>query len=73
MADTPSAEQIAAHYLAMGHSVDVINNGKNDGVMSDDEWNDYVERNKDHLRTMVAKDYWTDEDMTAVNAALEAE
>ena len=29
-----------------------------------------VERNKKHLRMMVAKDYWTDEDMTAVDAAI---
>ena len=70
MTDTPSAEQIAANYSAMLDSVEVINNGENDGVMSNDEWNNYIERNKEHLRTMVAKDYWTDEDMTAVNTAI---
>ena len=63
-------EQIAKNYAAMLDSVEVINNGANDGVMTDDQWNDYIERNKEHLRTMVAKDYWTDEDMTAVNKAI---
>ena len=70
MADTPTAEEIAANYTAMGHSVNIIN-GSKEFWMSDSEWADLVERNKKHLRYMVAKDYWTDEDMTAINAAIE--
>ena len=70
MADTPTPEEIAANYIAMGHSVNVIN-GSKEFTMSDSEWNELVERNKRHLRMMVAKDYWTDEDMTAINAAIE--
>ena len=31
-----------------------------------------VDRNVEHLELMVAKDYWTTEDMTAVNAAITA-
>jgi hypothetical protein len=31
-----------------------------------------VDRNVEHLELMVAKDYWTDEDMTAVNSAITA-
>ena len=31
-----------------------------------------VDRNVEHLELMVAKDYWTDEDMTAVDAAIVA-
>jgi hypothetical protein len=31
-----------------------------------------VDRNVEHLELMVAKDYWTSEDMTAVNAAITA-
>ena len=69
MSDTPTSEEIAKHYIAMGHSVDLINAGKSDD-MTDEEWTAIVERNKEHLRIMVAKDYWTDEDMTAVNAAI---
>jgi hypothetical protein len=33
---------------------------------------DCVDRNVAHLELMVAKDYWTDEDMTAVNSAITA-
>jgi len=33
---------------------------------------DCVDRNVAHLEIMVAKDYWTDEDMTAVNSAITA-
>jgi len=31
-----------------------------------------VDRNVEHLELMVAKDYWTNESMTAVNAAITA-
>lgn len=68
--ETITEEQIAKNYTAMVHSVDVINNGTKEIWMSDDEWTATIERNKEHLRLMVAKDYWTDEDMTAVNAAI---
>ena len=64
-------EQIAQHYTAMGHSVDLLNAGQPEG-MDDAEWADCVKRNVDHLKIMVAKDFWTDEDMTAVNAAIAA-
>jgi hypothetical protein len=33
---------------------------------------DTVKRNVEHLEIMVAKDYWTNEDMTAVNKAITA-
>ena len=36
------------------------------------EKQDCVDRNVEHLELMVAKDYWTDENMTAVNAAITA-
>ena len=36
------------------------------------ERQDCVNRNVEHLEIMVAKDYWTTEDMTAVNAAITA-
>jgi hypothetical protein len=31
-----------------------------------------VDRNVEHLELMVAKDFWTDEDMTATEAAISA-
>ena len=71
MTDTPTAEEIAQHYVAMGHSVDLLNAGQPEG-MDDDEWADTVSRNVEHLQLMVAKDFWTTEDMTAVNAAIAA-
>ena len=67
--ETITEEQIAKNYAAMLQSVDVINGSKL-SWMSDDMWNDMVEKNKEHLRIMVAKDYWTSEDMTSVNAAI---
>ena len=71
MSDTPTAEEIAHHYTAMGHSVDLLNAGQPEG-MEDTDWTDTVSRNVEHLELMVAKDFWTTEDMTAANAAIAA-
>jgi len=71
MTDTPTADEIAQHYTAMGHSVDLLNAGQPEG-MDDAEWADCVSRNVEHLKIMVAKDFWTTEDMTAANAAIAA-
>ena len=68
MTDAPTPEEIAQHYTAMGHSVDLINAGQ-PVDMSDEDWADTVSRNVEHLKLMVAKDYWTTEDLTAANAA----
>ena len=73
--DEITAEQIAQNYTAMGHSVDLINAIIAGTQMADDDAadrQDCVDRNVEHLELMVAKDYWTDEDMTAVNAAIAA-
>ena len=69
MSDEITKEEIAAHYTAMGHSVDLLNAGKPDD-MEDDDWTATKARNVEHLELMVAKDYWTDEDMSAVNKAI---
>lgn len=66
-----TAEEIAQNYTAMGHSVELLNAGKPED-MEDADWTDTVARNVEHLELMVAKDYWTSEDMTAVNAAIAA-
>jgi hypothetical protein len=71
MTDTPTVEEIQQHYVAMGHSVDLLNAGQPEG-MDDADWADTVARNVEHLQLMVAKDFWTTEDMTAVNAAIAA-
>ena len=69
MTDTPSAEQIAKNYTAMLDSVNFLNSNK-PSLISDDDWNRMKAANVEHLELMVAKDYWTDEDMTAVNKAI---
>ena len=73
--DEFTTEEIAQHYTAMGHSVDLINAIIAGTAMADDdaaEKQDCVDRNVEHLELMVAKDFWTTEDMTAVNAAITA-
>ena len=73
--DEQTAQQIAQHYTAMGHSVDLINAIIAGTQMADDDAadkQDCVDRNVEHLEIMVAKDFWGSEDMTAVNAAITA-
>ena len=67
--ENQTAEQIAQHYKAMGDSVWLIN-----GIIAGEQQGDKatVDRNVEHLELMIAKDFWTDEDMTAVNAAIAA-
>ena len=75
MSDEKTAEEIAQDYTAMGHSVELINAIIAGTAMEDDtaeEKQGCVDRNVAHLELMVAKDYWTDEDMTAVNSAITA-
>jgi hypothetical protein len=69
--DNQTLEQIAQHYSAMLDSVNLINGGKPEW-MSDTDWADCLRRNVEHLELMVAKDFWTNEDMAPVNAAIAA-
>lgn len=64
----PTAEEIAQHYKAAMDSVNLINGGKPEG-MSDEDWADCVSRNKEHLNIMLAKDFWTDEDLKPLQDA----
>jgi hypothetical protein len=73
--DIKTAEDIAQDFTAMGHSVSLINGIVDESKMADEsaeEKQDCVDRNVEHLELMVAKDYWTTESMTAVNAAIVA-
>jgi len=63
-----TAEQIAKHYSACMDSVNLINGGKPE-MMSDADWADCLSRNKEHLKLMVAKDFWTTEDLTPLQQA----
>jgi hypothetical protein len=64
-------EQIAQHYSAAMDSVALLNAGQPEG-MDDADWADTVSRNVQHLEIMVAKDFWTDEDLTPLNDAIAA-
>ena len=66
--EQPTAEQIAKHYSAAMDSVNLINAGKPER-MTDAEWADCLSRNKEHLAIMVAKDFWTTEDLTPLQQA----
>lgn len=61
-------EEIARHYSAAMDSVNLINAGKPEG-MDDEEWAQTLDRNKEHLRIMLAKDFWTTEDLQPLQAA----
>ena len=71
MEDQITAEQIAQHYSAAMDSVNLLNAGQPEG-MSDEDWADTVSRNVEHLKIMVAKDFWTDEDLTPFSNAIPA-
>ena len=71
MENTITPEEIARHYSAAMDSVDLLNAGQPEG-MTDEDWADTVSRNVEHLKIMVAKNYWTDEDLTPFTAIIEA-
>ena len=68
---TITPQEIAQHYTSAGDSVTLINELV---ALSerDDEQVDTVRRNVEHLEIMVAKDYWTTEDLAPFNAAITA-
>jgi hypothetical protein len=63
-------ERIEKHYSAAMDSVNLIN-GEKPESMSDEEWADCIARNKEHLKIMLAKDFWTDQDLSPIEAAAE--
>ena len=65
-----TAEQIAQHYSAAMDSVNLINAGKPE-LMEDAEWADCLSRNKEHLKIMLTKTYWTKEDLEPLRLAAE--
>ena len=69
MTEEITTEQIAQHYSAAMDSVSLINAGQPEGT-TDEDWADTVARNKEHLAIMVAKDFWTTEDLTPFTAAI---
>jgi len=70
MIELTPEQQIAQHYSACMDSVNLINAGQPEG-MDDAEWADCLARNKEHLRIMITKDFWTTEDLTPLQDASE--
>jgi len=64
-----TTEQIQKHYDASMDSVNLLNAGK-PADMSDSDWTDCKSRNVKHLKIMVAKTYWTTEDLSPLNTAI---
>lgn len=65
-------EQIKKIYESALDSVAVIMDGKPDDF-SDSQWEDRLFRNKEHLKVMLAKDFWTNEDLTSFETAINHE
>ena len=61
-------QQIAKHYSACMDSVNLINAGQPE-QMTDENWADCLSRNKEHLIIMLAKDFWTTEDLEPLRLA----
>jgi len=71
MSDTLTAEEIAGHYSAAMDSVNLINALAAQESRTTEEQNT-VSRNVEHLELMVAKDYWTTEDLAPLSSAITA-
>jgi len=71
MSLTLTPEEIARNYSAAGDSVTLINELIAVETLTDEQINT-VSRNVEHLEIMVAKDYWTTEDLAPFNSAITA-
>jgi len=67
--ETLTAEEIQRHYNAAMDSVNLIN-GTKPANETDADWTATLQRNKAHLEIMVAKTYWTTEDLTPFHTAI---
>ena len=73
---TRTTEQKAQDYMAMGHSVELIDKIRADSDSgykkdrTDEELKDIVTRHVGHLENMVSREDWGSEDMTASKAAI---
>jgi len=71
MNELTEAQQIAQHYKACMDSVNLINAGQPEGMTAED-WANCLARNKEHLKIMLAKDFWTTEDLSPLETASNA-
>jgi hypothetical protein len=56
-------EQIAKNYAAALDSVNLVNELKAKETLTEED-EKTIQRNLEHLEIMLAKDYWTNEDLT---------
>jgi hypothetical protein len=68
LAQEVTAEEVARHYSAAMDSVNLLAAGKPEDMEADD-WADTVARNKEHLKIMLAKEFWTTEDLAPLQEA----
>jgi hypothetical protein len=66
-----TAEEVQRSYNAAMDSVNLINAGQPEDML-DADWADCLARNVAHLEIMVAKTYWTDQDLSPLNSAIAA-
>ncbi len=69
MIELTEEQQIARHYAACLDSCNLINSEKPEQT-TDEEWAATLERNREHLRIMLAKQIWTTEDLTPLQQAV---
>tara|TARA_R110002012_G_scaffold141503_2_gene299224 strand:+ start:677 stop:901 length:225 start_codon:yes stop_codon:yes gene_type:complete len=67
--DKITQEEILHHYTAMGHSVCLINRLLDEGS-DDEDTQTSISCNVEHLKLMLDKDFWTDEDFSSVNEVI---
>ena len=68
MLELTPEQEVARHYSAALDSVNLLNAGKPE-LMTDEDWADTVARNKEHLKIMLAKDFWTNENLKPLEDA----
>jgi hypothetical protein len=69
MLELTPEQEVQRSYDAAMDSVNLLNAGKPE-LMSDEDWADTVKRNKEHLEIMLAKDFWTTEDLKPLQDAV---
>jgi len=67
-----NTQEITQAYKAALDSVALVNDMIAAGKTSDQEDKDTIARNVEHLKIMVAKDFWTTEDLTPLDTAIAA-
>ena len=73
--EVPTQAELDRHFAAMGDSVDLINAivaGTRMQNEPEQERQDCIKRNVEHLELMIAKGWFTGRNLTAINAAITA-